>query len=266
MAEAEEQAAQPPRRRSLWTRIFRSHDFARDITVTTLGVLIALGIGEVVDEIRWKLRLDATERVMRNELGLVHSVYIEKQMLQPCIARWLTELSEIVADARTSGRLPAVRGISAPPNHAGFGDSWTLTLASEVPLHMDPQELMNLATAWVNEDVYAELVDRERDAFDRLSIMENRPGPVPPQLLATLESLLVDAKVASDGSLFVANQDSEVLARNKIPPMFSPGEPLDRKRLAQHLRKRALCHPLQVDGRRYQMRGPLYQPRRHVLD
>ena len=75
------------RRRGWLSRIFRSHDFARDLTVTTLGVLIALGIGEIVEEVRWKLRIAANDDAMRQEAGLLHSVYIERTMLQPCIAR-----------------------------------------------------------------------------------------------------------------------------------------------------------------------------------
>ena len=66
----QEEAKAPARRRPLLARIFRSHDFLRDITVTTLGVLIALAVGEAVDEIRWQFRINATERVMREELGL----------------------------------------------------------------------------------------------------------------------------------------------------------------------------------------------------
>lgn len=43
--------AEAPKRRNWLVRIVRSRDFTRDIIVTTLGVLIALGIGAIVDAI-----------------------------------------------------------------------------------------------------------------------------------------------------------------------------------------------------------------------
>ena len=79
--EADGLADAPKRRRSLIGRIFRSHDFARDIVVTTLGVLIALGIGEIVEEVRWKFRIAANDKAMRAEAGLLHGVYVERDML-----------------------------------------------------------------------------------------------------------------------------------------------------------------------------------------
>ena len=257
----DQRAAARPGKRPLWRRIVQSHDFVRDITVTTLGVLIALGIGEVVDEIRWKFRIAATQKTMREELGLVQAMYVEKIMLQPCITRRLTELTEIVADARQAGRLPKIQNISAPPNHGGFGDSWSQALGTETPLHMDPRELMNTATAWANERTYPRLVDRERDAFDGLSVIEDRPGPISDGLMGQVETALAEAKITTDSTLFIANQDSRVLSENGIKAIFSPGEPLDREQMAAVTKRRLLCHPLQIDGKPYRLRGPLRQPR-----
>lgn len=263
MAETEQGEAQPParRRRGLIGRIFRSHDFARDITVTTLGVLIALGIGEVVDEVRWKMRISATEAAMRQEAGLLYTVYIERQMLQPCLARRLSELDELLTAARRQGRLPHIQRISAPPNRGDYGDSWNMMLGTEIPLHIAPRELMSTATIWVNENGYSDLVDRERNAFDRLGIIENRPGPVDSGVLIEAEKQLVEATIASDSTYFIARQDAAELARQKIVALYQPDTPLNRARLAQETRKRFICKPLQVDGKPYRLKGPVRQPR-----
>jgi hypothetical protein len=241
--------------------IFRSRDFLRDIIVTTLGVLIALAIGAGVDELRWQFRIDATERVMREEMGLVGAVYIERRMLQPCIARRLSELGEILSEARSTGRLPKVENTSYPPNHARFGDSWALMMGNETPLHIDPQKLINTATFWVNNSAYSSMVDRERDAFDRLSLIENRPGPVSDNILTELDRQLIEAMIASDSSLWIARQDSRVLAENGVAPLYRPNETLDKARMADQLRRRFICQPLRVDGRPYRLKGPVRQPR-----
>ena len=266
MSEGEGPAQPARRKRPLWRRIIQSHDFARDITVTTLGVLIALAIGAVVEELRWRGRSAAMDRITTEELGLLHSTYIEKIELQPCVARRLTELTEIIGAARDTGRLPLIEGISAPPNHGGFGDSWELTLGTETALHMSPRELMTTATAWANERSYSRLVDRERDAFDRLMILESRPGPISSDLLTNAEAALVEAKVASDSTLFIARQDQEVLRENHVPALWRPGEALDMKRLRQINARRRLCHPLKVDGRPYRLKGPIRVSRPMLTD
>jgi hypothetical protein len=249
-----------PPRRSFWKRMFRSHDFARDIVVTTLGVLIALGIGELVEEVRWKFRIAASDRVMREELGLLRGAYVEKLALQPCISRRLSEISEVLADARRSGRLPAIANIAYPPNHGGFGDSWALALGTEVALHSDPRELMNTATAWANEKSFSGLVDRERDAFDRLLLLEGRAGPIEPATLLEAERQLTEAIIATDGSQYIARQDNQVLSENGIKAMITPTLPIDAAAVKQ-ARQRNLCRPLMVDGRPYQLKGEVRAPR-----
>lgn len=263
MADTENEGAplKPTARSNFIARILRSHDFVRDLTVTTLGVLIALGIGEIVDEIRWQIRIAATENAMRQEAGLLHAVYIERTMLQPCLARRLTELREVLAEARNSGRLPLIQNISAPPNRGNFGDSWNMMIGSEIPLHIAPRDLMATATIWVNEDGYSDMIDRERDAFDRLGIIENRAGPIGESLLTEAEKQLTEATIAGDVTYFIARQDSEELVRDKVPALYRPDTALDRKLLAAETRRRYLCQPLMVNGKPYRLKSPVREPR-----
>ena len=267
MTDSESKAGEPSlaRQPGLAARIFRSHDFARDIVVTTLGVLIALGIGEIVEEIRWKLRIAAIDDATKEEAGLLHTVYIERQILEPCIARRLSELGELLREARATGRLPDIRNISAPPNRADYGDSWQVMLGTEIPLHVEPKKLMATATLWVNEDSYSDMVDRQRDAFDRLGMIENRPGPVSDNILTEAEKQLTEAIIASDTTFYIAQQDASVLTENKVPALYRPDTPLNRPLLQKESMRRYLCQPLEVDGQPYRLKGPVRQPRMSVM-
>lgn len=241
--------------------IFEGHDFFRDLLVTTLGVLIALGIGELVEEFRWKLRIEATEKAMNSELGLVYAVYLAEIELQPCVARRISELDEVISDLRRTGRAPAIANISFPPNYGGFGDSWALTTGSEIPLKMSPERVLQTATLWANEDIHTDLVNRLRDAFDRLLILENRPGPLPDGLLNATEQDLVTIKNAVGGIQFIARRDGDALKEKGVTPMFSPDVPLDRKILAAESPKRLICKPLLIDGKPYRLRGKPFATR-----
>jgi hypothetical protein len=259
MSDEEPADPSPPRKRSMWSRIFTSHDFARDLTVTALGVLIALGIGEIVEEIRWKFRVRAAEAAMEKELSLVNALYHEQLALEPCVTRRLSELSEILSEARRTGRLPDIQNISYPPDHGGAGDSWTITLGSEIPLHMDTDRLMGISTAWVNEDTYSANVAATRDGFLQLALMEHRPGPATDNVLTVLETALIKARNAEYGAWYLAKRDSEVLASFGIQPSFDPQQKWDEKQLQADARSRLLCQPLKVDGQPYQLKGKVIQ-------
>ncbi|WP_118857062.1 hypothetical protein [Sphingomonas mesophila] len=260
MSEATEHSQRPAKRGRL-ARIVRSRDFARDILVTTLGVLIALGIGEVVEEIRWKLRIASTQTAIERELGLVHAVYLSELELQPCMARRIGELDELLAQARSTGRLPQIENIGFPPNFGGFGDSWDLATGTEIPLKMDSQAVLETATLWANEDIHETLVDRQRNAFDRLLILEDRAGPFSDGRLHEAERDLVEIKNVTASILFIARRDSEMLRQEGVRPMYGPGEPLDRKLLHRETRRRTICQPMNVDGAPYRLKGRPWSPR-----
>jgi len=249
--------APPGRKPPLLVLIVKSHDFARDLTVTTLGVLIALGIGEVVDEIRWKFRVAAAEAAMDAELGLVHGAYTEKVALQPCLNRRLSEVAEIVATARETGRLPDIKNISNPPDHGSFGDSWQLALSSDIPLHIDNRKLMRIATIWANARYFAEAAHRERDAFDRLALLEGHAGKVSQELLDEADKQLTEAQAATDASSGIGERDGEMLARNGIPAMLTETKALDSATLKKIVSGRNVCRPMLVDGKPYRLKGPV---------
>jgi hypothetical protein len=253
-----EEPAEPerPRKRPLWVRIFKSHDFARDLAVTTLGVLIALGIGEVVEEIRWKFRVASAESAMENELRLVNAIYHEQLALQPCVTRRLSEISEVLAHARRTGRMPDVDNVSFTPDHGSAGDSWTIMLGTEIPLHMKQDQVLGIATLWVNEDAYAANVSSARVGFHELQLMEHRPGPVSDNVLTSLEISLVKVKAAVFDAWMVANRESERLAAMDIHPSYGANAPWNEKEMTKTVRQRFICKPLMVDGHPYRLKGP----------
>lgn len=264
MSEATQQPRRPEKGGRL-SRIVRSRDFARDILVTTLGVLIALAIGEAAEEIRWKFRVASTETAMKRELGLVRGVYVSELELEPCISRRIAELDEVLARARSGGRLPDIGNVASPPNYGGFGDSWTLATGSEIPLKMSPQRVLEVATLWANEDIHEKLVDRQRNAFDRLLLVEGRPGPISDERLHELERDLVEIKNVTTSILFIARRDGAFLAREGIPMMYGPGEPMDRAILKRETKRRMICQPLTVDGAPYRLQGAPWRPRRATV-
>ncbi|QNN66944.1 hypothetical protein H9L13_09850 [Sphingomonas lutea] len=85
--------------------------FWGEVGIIVLGVLIALGAQQLASD--WDDRRRARESLaaVEAELALNAKSFEERTFQQPCMDRRLNELTQILADARRTGRLPRIDGI-----------------------------------------------------------------------------------------------------------------------------------------------------------
>jgi len=251
------QASARPRRSHPLVRIARSRDFLRDIIVTTLGVLIALGIGAIVEDIRWRLRLAAVNDVMNSELSLVRGNYAYQLLGQRCAWTKLSGLSDLIAAARKTHRLPDVGQIGSTRDFGEFGDSWTLAQNSDALLHMPPTEAMTLASRWVNVRFASQQIAKGREAWQGLAALESRPGPITDDLLDEADANLIRVATTSSSIFAIANKGDAEFARLGIPRREVSGRPFDVAAIKAEVAGSALCRPLLVDGKAFHGSAPL---------
>ena len=238
------------------TRIWydrRLRKFVREVGSVVLGVLIALGLGEVATSIRWRFdAADAREALAKDFLtdaGVMH----ERMLVGPCIDRRLREIDGVIRQARQSGALPAVSTIGRPPTRPVVTAAWDMSVSSGVLAHLPANEA---AGASANYDMIKELagdMKRQSGLWARLSAIENAAGPISPEL--TSEMMLTTAELRK-GSAYVHLVAEQIvtLARTMGPIRY--WMILDRDGgtvgdVTAGLRGRGICAPLTVDGKRY---------------
>lgn len=168
-------------------------EFAGEVGVIVLGVLLALGAQQLVE--RLNARSEATKSMDAIRVELAHSAgaFEERAATQPCLDRRLAELEQIFAAARRTGRLPKVGFISHPPMRPIPTSAWTWAAANETYGDFDPKVRDALSRIYSQGSDFWRDVVIEQEMWATLRLLEDAPGPIDSAMLAevggTLERL-----------------------------------------------------------------------------
>ncbi|MBX9706492.1 MAG: hypothetical protein K2X61_01005 [Caulobacteraceae bacterium] len=114
MSETEDQPSRLPLR-----RVLPSRKRLTELTVVVFGVLIALGLENLVQEWRWKLEGRELEALARQELELNLAQAIERIAVDPCLRDRVALLaSGLRGEATSYAPQPAARGTNSSVNRA----------------------------------------------------------------------------------------------------------------------------------------------------
>lgn len=231
----------------------RHKKFAREVGSVVLGVLIALGLGEIATSIRW--RFDATDARsamladFQRDAGVMH----ERMLVWSCIERRLRDVDGIIRKAKESGVLPMIGTIGRPPIRPVVTAAWDTAVSSAVLPHLSRADADGFSTNFdmINE-MAADMKEQSR-LWARLAVLEGTPGPVSPEVLAELMFTTAELR---KGSAYVDMVAGQIVATGKQIGKLDYWLILDRENGVQAdviawLRTRPICKPLLVDGKPY---------------
>src|SRR5829696_3767884 len=111
--------------------------FVREVGSVVLGVLIALGIGEIAEAVRWKIRVDNSIEAVRTEMADNRWNLAERVAFQPCLERRLAAIGAVLAEARRTGALPRIEIAGTTAYRMIDTSAFEVAKSEGVPLHMD---------------------------------------------------------------------------------------------------------------------------------
>ena len=231
----------PPKRHAIGLT-----EFAREVGSVVLGVLIALGIGEVAEAARWSVRVDSSMGAMRAELGGNGYNVVERRAYQVCLERRLAEIGQVLGEARRTGILPDVSDVGRPGIRLSESAAFEVAKSEGVSLHMSRKQAREVANAYASFDAYRTLAAEEQNSWRPLRLLEGAPGPVSDSLLTALLQAWADATEQNKLMGIIAKQQDEKLQRLGFAVEYDPLEP-DRSALFKSVRSRKICAPLVVD-------------------
>lgn len=231
-------------------------EFAHEIIIVVLGVMIALGAGQVVDAIHWKF--EARQSLSLIELELAHDagVFDERTMIQPCLDRRLAEVDALVRAARKTGVLPQIGEIGRPPSRPFETSAWDNALASSVPEHFDPETRDTLSNYHAQLAGNQEYLEEEETLWASLKSIENAPGPVSESILANVSDAIAKLHYRTIFNGNNANQQLDKIksglgvATSYVIVLDVEGS---RKDVEALVARRPICRPLLVDGEPYKL-------------
>lgn len=249
--------------RRLWQRLRtppgeRTRKWLREVAGVVVGVLIALGIGEIAEWARWQWRVSVSREAMRTELSGNRFNVTERLAYQACLERRLKAIGAILAEARRTHRLPHVGRIASPGRRVSEQTALDVATGEGVFLHMPRTEAREIATLYRMSVTYYEgEVVPELENWAQLTLIQDAPGPIDGDLLASLLEAWAGATNRASWAGVIARQTDRSLAEHGIPIEGENG-PMEEAELAAFRKKfqeQAICKPLTVDGKPFDAPG-----------
>jgi len=209
-------------------------EFAGEVGIIVLGVLIALGLEQVVEEIHWSNAIDQAHAEIRAETLYANTFFAFRAAAEPCVRRRLDSIGDVieaVAAHKQTGRIGSI----GPDIGNGISDSsWQAQRASQTLTHFDQQELNLLGLYYHQLDSVADAVFREDAAWSELRVIEGDPSRLGAEDIAGLRRSLQHARFENYLINIISNEELR-RARQLNLQVASP----NKNRLA------ALCAPLE---------------------
>jgi len=163
-------------------------EFLNEIFVIVIGVLIALGFEQVVEELHWQHKVHEGEERLNSELNAIHRAALLQVALAPCVNRQFEALEERVLKSGTT--LEPATAIPLPDRLAWTGAAqsaifsryrmmpkaiWATLNTDGTLLHMPLRQQRRLGLIYNFAQTYQE----QTTQLDRLSDL-TRPVPLDP--------------------------------------------------------------------------------------
>ena len=212
-------------------------EFAGEVGVIVLGVLIALGAQRLVEDWQWRHETSAARDALGREAADNLSAALQRVQQQPCVEQRLKEIAAIFAAHKAGNPIHTLRSVGRPVSYFGRTDTWQVEIASQSLSHMPLDEKLAFATAFGDYNNMNNVLRLEQDTWLRLNVL-NAPdqleaGDWPPlrQAYAQAQSLSARLKIITEGIL-----DSQTLGQR---PKQLEGTPV-----AVTLARREFCEPM----------------------
>jgi hypothetical protein len=185
-------------------------EFAGEVGIIVLGVLIALAADALIERSSWRAKVNLADANMRVEIERNRTNAAQYAILQPCADRLLDRMPGDLISGDTAD-LNKLHAIGEPfVTEAWTATAWEAAVAGQIGEHMDAQRFLNYAEAFRRSAMMTDMQFRLRDNYaaamvGRFGLKE--PSAVPGEVTAA-ETLRRDIVVARQiTSDFIKNSD-----------------------------------------------------------
>lgn len=179
-----------------WKSRVKRRKMLRDVGEIVLGVLIALALGAVANEIGSEVEVWRANQAIADELGEAVGQGMQRQRADACVERKLASFAEILDAADASGRLPAVGDLGRPLLRTWSTDVWDSTRSANIASQMDRERLDDLSGVYRFIARIDEATNRETDAWIDLFAMVGPGRAIDVAEIRDLRRALAQARAA----------------------------------------------------------------------
>jgi hypothetical protein len=206
-------------------------DFAKEVGIIVLGVLIALAGEQAVEALSWRHQVAEAKAVLKDELAVDAADFYERVAVEPCLTARLEIIEGILAKsggAWRAGDLPVghFRGVYGMPWRTYPGQAWQNALASGAAAHMSRQDLPTYEAIYNNVADLHQMNEQEVQARAQIDALDHD------QALTDVsrdryQKTLVDLRFYANASARIADESlQELKSMGLLPPPAALAETL----------------------------------------
>jgi hypothetical protein len=200
-------------------------EFAGEVGIIVIGVLIALGAGQVVEWLHDRqVAEDARENVRAEaklDLGFIQGRIAE----QRCIEARLAELSTMLGKAGQGSLDPQPTWIAKPPTVPFFTARWQAATASGRNSLFPRKEQEQFGTLYQIFNRYNDYQPREQEVWADLRALETWRGPLGPEARLAFAKSLQQAKYLARALNYAGTYALKTGAEMGLLSKLAPGDP-----------------------------------------
>ncbi len=159
-------------------------EFANEVGIIVIAVLIALGAEQLVESLHWKHQAKDGREAIDLELSHAAGVFEERILVQPCLDARLKEVDALLRAARRSGKISYIAEIGRPPSRPIENAAWSTAVSVGLLQHFTQSDrnILSMLAAQV-AGYEQDIVEEQRD-WATLRMIERSPGPISEEILA----------------------------------------------------------------------------------
>lgn len=208
----------------------------REFFVVMFGVLVALGLEQIVSDWQEGRRAQATMEAMHEEFRDFAMLFRLRQQTSPCAT---ARLDELEAHLALPGPLPALEGVGRTPYLFSSRGGWRGDAPELVSRHKDPQAALAYGEAYQGMEEFAQLSQVEQTHWAAL------------QTLATAEPEANDARRWRLREHIAGARNANLLltaiADQMLERLTAIGIDITAQPLLVDMRTRPVCQPMRVN-------------------
>jgi hypothetical protein len=228
--------------------------FAGEVGVIILGVLIALGLGAIANEIGWRNEVRQARRALSLELGEAMGQVVERTRFSPCVEHRLDQIAQLVDEAALAGRLPPLGDIGAPSFRTWPHGVWDSIVNSQAAAHFDREELGAISSIYEFVVILGQVNRRELDVWTRLYTVVGPGRKMLPAEAADLRQAIGEARLVNRSLALTGIRAKQTAEAYGVPFDAAAG----REYVERPLSEFAICRPIGPNAPHHYGQAPLY--------
>ena len=161
-------------------------EFAGEVGVIVLGVLIAIALEQLVEAIHWQGQVRDARGAIAEDMGQTNRVFAFRVAAHDCIAARLSKLNDIIERTAAHQPVPHLGEVMPDIGNALFQNAWQTSRASQALAHFDRPALRLYGSYYVSVDSVGGFVAHEVDDLTVLRVLEGDPARLGPGDIAGL--------------------------------------------------------------------------------